>query len=135
MRLNIQSIGLIAGGTFDYNYDREGNIAGDLNLQYHPIFGTATLQKSFAEKVDPALLLSGNVKVGETLNYSGVSITITNIVGLMAYANVSINSNGFMISGVTVLDLSAPQIKIASVHANGSFALFNFTVSAIEAAA
>lgn len=123
-KLNIQPNGNITGGYFQYSFDdKQGVISYNGQLNYSFMWGTirGSLPLNGEQAIDPNLLQSANVKVGEKLTFGPLQIDVMSISDQKANCNVTVQAGGAPASGVAILDLSAPEIVLLSLNAQGSF--------------
>lgn len=127
-KLNIQPDGsLVSGGYASYTLDpAQGHISFQGTFIAHYFFSDHTFPFSGVYAVDPELLKSKNVKVGERIAFGNVTIEVTGVWEKTATAHVVVEGK-VKAEGTVELSLAGDTIEVVSIEATGK--AFGFTAN------
>lgn len=121
MKLRVVPQGLIEGGSADITADPQTGVvtySGTIDA------GIGWFVKHFSDngnlKLDPALLKSANLKLGQEFTFPAVHIQIVSLAEKSAAANVTISSSDKNFKGVAELDLSSEFWSIKHIVMSGT---------------
>lgn len=119
---------LVRGGSITYSVDsNDGHITFVVNVEAHYLFLDHNHTVNGNYKIDPKLLSSQNLKVGQTLSIGPVHMKVTSRNDVRATADVNVDGFG---NGHVIFKVTQPNLSIFSLEAEGKIKGFDFKLSA-----
>lgn len=119
-KLMVLPEGNIQTSSVSYTAD---TITGAITYQYdlHAKVGPMPIAQagSGVTSFDPSKFLSANLKVGDKLEIGPVSAIVSSIVDGRATCSVTLKTANVTESGIIVVDVTGPFLKILSIHGTG----------------
>ncbi len=133
-KMIIRPGGAIVGGHLEYTMNAEkGTITYSGEVVVSAMFFSKTMPINGVTKVDPASLLSANIKPGQTFDFINLKVTVSTVKGDKASCSVLASLADKQYSGVAVFGLDKEVINLRSLYAAGSYWGFSFVLDAVEA--
>lgn len=108
---------LVSGGELNYDFKEDGTVSFKIHIIVHYLFSDHHINEDGVYKVDPQLLKSANLKIGQSFSLGSLTLKITGKSDKFAMADVDIKDLG---EGTAQIGLSNKLIELVRLTAAGS---------------
>lgn len=121
----------ITGGNFQYNLDTDtGDVSYTYDIEGSIFFVPISYKGQGSVKVDPKLLVSANLKIGQEIVFGIFSLTVKSVSNGKATCDIKVVNSDISESGEALLDVSGQFVDLLTISANGTVKGFNEQIEA-----